>query len=165
MKPKPDTKPKLGLAALLGASLAGLVLVSGCSANPLLINNEAPGLELESLELENSVASARLLVHNRNDETLFIESASLSLELEDSELFSDSWPLRLDIGSRGRENVRLQSRASDRGAARLGALDRGEAASVAYRLLGELVLSNQSNVKVEQRGFLHPVPGQPGRYR
>ncbi|MFN2334877.1 MAG: LEA type 2 family protein [Wenzhouxiangellaceae bacterium] len=142
------------------ALLAGLT--SACSTSPMQIRSEQPTLEIDSLALlQGPRVAIELLVHNRNDHALELESLDLTMSLEQTRLFSNQWPMPLKIGARGRERITLHAPASRDGAARLSEL----AGSLAYQLESTLVLQGQRNAKSQKSDYLHPVPGQPDRFR
>ena len=146
------------------ALVAGLT--SACSTGQMQIRSEEPTLEIDSLALlEGPRVAIELLVHNRNDHSLVLESLGLTMSLDQTRLFSSEWPMPLTIGARGRERITLEAPASRDGASRLSELAGELAGSLAYQLESRLVLQGQRDAKNRKSDFLHPVPGQPDRFR
>ena len=81
--------------------------------------------------------------------------------LDDTALFEHASPTTLEVDPRGRELLQMRLNAQFEGLDRLNNIE----TSQAYRLEGELQFEELRDYPVRLRGFLHPVPGQPGRYR
>ena len=47
----------------------------------------------------------------------------------------------------------------------LPALGSSDTAGVPFELSAEFVIADMRDAEIGQRGFLHPVPGQPGEFR
>ena len=107
----------------------------------------------------------RLLVHNRNDHVLYLSEAAVAMRIDGIELFNAAWQLDLDMGPRGRELISLDASAMQAAAEILSALGPSDAAGVPFELSAEFVIEDMRNAEIGQRGFLHPVPGQPGVFR
>lgn len=140
-------------------------LLTGCHTGPIKVGQEPPTLQVESLRIEQEVVHIGLLVHNRNDHSLFIEKAVVAMRIDGDELFNAGWRLDLDIGPRGRELVGLEAPAMQPAAGRLSDIGATPGTGVAYELSSEIVLGGQRDARKGQQGFLYPVPGQPGHYR
>lgn len=148
-----------------GLLLATVCALAGCSAGPRQIRLEPPTLLVESLRIEDDLVHFRLLVHNRNDHNLNLESAAMAMRVDDAELFNAAWELDLDIGPRGRELLSLDAPAMPIAAEILLALGQSHRANERFELSSEIVIEGQRDAKTVQEGFLHPVPGQPGHFR
>jgi len=139
--------------------LSMTVLLTACGTIP--ITSVAPSIALESVEVDDQDLILNLLIENRNDNTIFLTSAQLALFLEDTLVFDVIWSTSLDISPRGRESIIVSVEAEPAGIEALQSIK----TSGAYQLEGELEFESLNKHSVEVRGFLHPVPGQAGRYR
>lgn len=148
-----------------GAVAVAVCILAGCASGPREIRLEPPTLLVESLRVEDGMAYFRLLVHNRNDHDLFLESAAIAMRIDDAELFNAAWQLDLDIGPRGRELVSLDAPAFPIAAEVLSALGQSSGANVRFAMSSEIAIEGQRDAEIRQDGFLHPVPGQPGHFR
>jgi len=151
---------------LEGGNLAlALCLLAGCASGPHEIRLEPPTVDVESLRVENDTVYFRVLMHNRNDHELFIESAAMAMRIDAAGLFDSAWQLDLDIAPRGRELVSLDAPAMPIAAELLEAIQGSPGASVQFALSGKIVIEGQGDAELEREGFLYPVPGQPGQFR
>ncbi|MBS3822546.1 MAG: hypothetical protein KGY53_01465 [Wenzhouxiangellaceae bacterium] len=144
---------------------AGLCLLAACTAGSMEVRLEPPALQVESLRIENDRVHFRLLVHNRNDHELLLQSAAMSMRIGNAELFDAAWELDLDIGARGRELVRLDAPAMPIGAEILTGLGASPGTSVEFELSSNIAIDGQRDAETVQEGFLFPVPGQAGQFR
>lgn len=122
-------------------------------------------MQVESLRIEDGRVYFRLLVHNRNDHVLYLSEAAVAMRIDDIELFNAAWQLDLDMGPRGRELISLDASAMQAAAEILSALGPSDAAGIPFELSAEFVIEDMRDAEIGQRGFLHPVPGQPGVFR
>ena len=136
-----------------------LTAVVGCGTPQ--INSAPPGLSLESVTVVDRQLQINLMIENRNDDSIFLEAVDLQMVLGDTPLFEHASPRTLEIDPRGREALELVLNANYDGLEILNAIE----TSQVYRLEGKLEFSDIRDYPVRLRGFLHPVPGQPGRYR
>lgn len=150
----------LGVVVL---SLAALLVLAGCG--PVQVRSAPPGTDLDGLSLEGDTLILRLLLDNRNDVPLVLAGARLGLSLDAIEIEAQEWPLDLVIGPRNREAIELRLPASGAIQGALTELDDGLRPSLPYTLDGELRIVDQRDARIDRGGFLHPVPGRPGRYR
>lgn len=146
--------------------LLGLALVAAASGcGPVEVRSAPPGTELDGLAVDGETLVLRVIIDNRNDVPMTIAGSRLGLTLDSIELEGRDWPLDVQIGPRGREAIDLQMPASGAALGLLGELDAGGRASLRYRLEGQLQIVDSRDIRVRRDGFLHPVPGRPGRYR
>jgi len=158
--PTTARRPSPGAIASL---LATLLFLAACG--PVQVRSAPPGTDLDGLVLEGDTLVLRLLVDNRNDVPLALAGARLRLTLDSIEVEAREWPLDLVIGPRNREAIVLRLPASGAVQGTLAELDEGRRASLPYSLVGELRIADKRDAKIDRTGFLHPVPGRPGRYR
>lgn len=146
-------------------SLTVLCVLCACATGPREIRLAPPSLQVESLRIDDGTVHFRLLIHNRNDHVLYLSEAAVAMRVDGSELFNAAWQLDLDMGPRGRELVSLDAPALAAAADILSAPDRFGDAGVPFELSAEFVIEDMRDAEIGQRGFLHPVPGQPGEFR
>jgi len=146
-------------------TLTAICLLCACATGPREIRLEPPSLQVESLRIEDGKVYFRLLVHNRNDHVLYLSEAAVAMRIDGAELFNAAWQLDLDMGPRGRELVSLDAAAVQPAAEALSAAGSSSPAGVPFELSAEFVIADMRDAEIGQRGFLHPVPGQPGEFR
>lgn len=145
--------------------LTAACLLGACAAGAGKIRLEPPSIQVESLRIEDDTVYFRLLVHNRNDHVLYLSEATVTMRIDGSELFNAAWQLDLDMSPRGRELISLDAPAMQAAAKILPGPGPSNTTGVPFELSAELVFGDMRNAEVDQRGFLHPVPGQPGEFR
>ena len=148
------------LVALLALVLLGL---TGCG--PAEVRSAPPGSDLDGVRVEGGMLVLRMIVINRNDVPLSLTGAALEVTLGRETLEPKQWPLSLDLGPRNREAVELQLPATESVLRALDALERGEREPLPYELVGRWTLAQGGDDRIRRNGFLHPVPGRPGRFR
>ena len=148
---------------LLVAALVLLLGLTGCG--PIEVKRAPPGSDLDGVTIDGDTLILKVLVDNRNDVPLTLSGAQLKLTLGGIELEPREWPLNLEIAPRGRESLDLRLPASGTALGLLGELDAGDRPSLRYALDGRLQIADSRDARVKRNGFLHPVPGRPGRYR
>lgn len=151
--------------ARLIVSLTAVCLLCACAMGPREIRLEPPSLQVESLRVEDGKVHFRLLVHNRNDHVIYLSEAAVAMRIDGAELFNAAWQLDLDMGPRGRELVSLDATAMQAAAELLSDGAPTSPAGVPFELSAEIVIADMRDAEIGQRGFLHPVPGQPGEFR
>ena len=147
-------------------ALASLMCLASCASRPGTVSGELPLVNLESLELQDQQLLVDLSIRNLNDQRLEspLREASLTIDGQAAD-FESTLPLTLNISARGRENLRLTATADSATQAALLALADERGQSLPYQLTLTFDGRRASRTPVEQNGFLHPVPGQPGRFR
>ena len=152
--------PRVAIAAVVLCAL-----LAGCSTGPRKVRAEPPGLQVENLAVEPPQVELGLILHNRNDHPITVTGARLTMRVEGELLLEEDWPLALDIGPRLRERVRREASARSDAVRRLENIMAERDASIAFLLTGELRIDGVDDTDRSLRGYLHPVPGQPGRFR
>ncbi|NKI34925.1 LEA type 2 family protein [Wenzhouxiangella sp. XN79A] len=161
-RPAPAHAARSALATLLAA--VGLLLtLAGCG--PVEVRSAPPGSDLDGVRIDGDTLVLRVLVVNRNDVPLALTGAALEVTLGSQTLEPQEWPLALVIGPRSREAVELRLAASDAVLGAFEALQRGERQPLAYELSGRWTSEGSRDGRIQRSGFLHPVPGRPGRFR
>jgi len=143
-----------------------LALVSAaCTSGPIQVRLQQPSLQIESLRAGDDRVHLGLLLHNPNDHAILVEGLQAVLEIDGMRLLERDWMLGLAMDPRGRERLNLQADVQASALQALREFQASGARTVPYRLRAEIQLRGQRNGRVEQPGFLHPVPGQPGNFR
>lgn len=152
---------------LAGGLLATAVgLLAACTTGSMEVRLEPPTLQVESLRMDAGVAHLALLVHNRNDHAMLLESAMLDMRIDGAELFSATRELALDISPRGRERITLDAPALPEGAQILDGSQRSRTGKgLQFELSSQFLIDGQRDAQDTWQGFLYPVPGQPGHFR
>jgi hypothetical protein len=148
------------------ACIAVLALAA-CGGAPRQVSGELPQVLLDGLSLDGERLLFDLGIRNVNDRALDVTSLILQLELDGRAATQrEQHRIDLNITARGREVIRLEAPVDPRGRRLLDELTAGERGSLAYQL--EVEFDGQRRRRLEDtiaRGFLHAVPGQPGRFR
>lgn len=145
--------------------LTAVCLLGACATGPRQIRLEPPSLQVESLRIQDGMVYFRLLVHNLNDHVVYLSEATVSMRIDGTELFNAARQLDLDMGPRGRELISLDAPAGPAAAEILSGLGQSAGAGIPFELSGEFVIEGMGDAQIDQKGFLHPVPGQPGAFR
>jgi len=145
--------------------LAFLGLVAACQTGSNQLKGASMRIEFDALERGGERLTISLLVFNPNDHPVQIERASFDFELDGQRPMTRALALDLDIAPRNRERVQIRLESAPETIHLLESLDAGERTRLAYRLEGELQLRERRPTRTRIEAFLHPVPGQPGRYR
>lgn len=152
---------------LLGAALA----LSACGGGPREVRGELPLITLEGLERQADRIDLQLGLRNVNDRAFYLGEVSLHLSVDGSHLLELVHTPNFEIGARGREVLTLRGQGLADGLQRLDQLELQ--ASPEHEALRSLAWQMQISLSDERgrrsdsevSGFLHPVPGQPGRFR
>lgn len=147
------------------AALGMLVLVAGCSGNVREVVGEPPQIGIDGLVREASGVVVELALRNVNDEALELAAIEIELTLDELTLAAGSRESPLTVSARGREVVRLSLPANQPVLERLDELSGPGVASLRWQMEVDLTTGGGRKYKTQASGWLHPVPGQPRRYR
>lgn len=143
-----------------------VALLVACGGQPRQVSGEVPLISLDGLSLSDEVLELDIRFRNVNDSPLQLPALNLSLALDGEQVVEGSHQRPgVVVTARGREVVRLEIALEARGRQLLEELTRGERDSLAYLLDIEIEGRRRRQGETESRGFLHAVPGQPGRFR
>lgn len=142
-----------------------LALLTACSGNLREVLGEPPQVSLSGLERQAESVTLELSVRNVNDEALRLSGASVDLVLDGQPLAAGSRELTLRISARGRETLRFSLPAEPDGLEALQRLAKGGANRLPWTLQARLTTEGGRDRVTEAEGWLHPVPGQPDRFR
>jgi hypothetical protein len=162
--PDPTLHLSTPARALLAAlSMVALLALGGCG--PVEVRSAPPGSDLDGVAIDGDQLVLRLLLINRNDIPLTVDGVELDITLGAEERIQRNWPLALVLGPRNREAIELRLAVPPAVLAELNALERGERGPLEYALDGYWSLEGTRDGRIERSGYLHPVPGRPGRFR
>ena len=146
-----------------------MLVLAGCQAHGDKLLGIPPRLELESLRLVEDASVARIelviLLFNPNDIPVEVDDLRLEFSLDEQDGLEFGRALQLDIGARNRERVRLTAEASAALVGRLRSLRDSGQGPMPYQLRGELAFNGARPSPIGLSDFLHPMPGQPNRFR
>lgn len=155
----PPVRPAFGLFMLV-------MLLAACGGNARQVSGEVPLVSLDGLGLSENTLELDIRIRNINDSSLELPTLTLSLTLDGQYVVQGRrlYP-SVVIAARGREVIRMETDLNARGRQLLEELARGDRDSLAYQLDLEFEGRRRRQEDPEVRGFLHAVPGQPGRFR
>jgi len=152
-----------------GVLLLLILLLAGCKTYGDKLLGIPPRLELESLRLVEGAPAARvelvILLLNPNDIPVEVEDLQLEFSLDEQGALEFGRALQLDIGARNRERIRLTAEAPTALVGQLRTLRDSGQGAMPYELRGELTVAGTRATRVGLSDFLHPMPGQPNRFR
>jgi len=146
-------------------ALLALLILAGCSGNLRDVVGEPPQADVDGMTREGDRIMVDLALRNVNDEALELAVVDLELRLDETPPATGRKETPLRISARGREVLELALEAGPAARARLDALEAGEAPGLRWQMNLVLVAAGGKRLETETRGWLHPVPGQPGRFR
>jgi len=151
---------------------AALTLLSACASGPREVRGELPLITLDGLERRDAGITLLLGLRNINDRPFPLTEVEVQLRVGGELLLSVIHTPDFELGPRGREVLVLRGPGQDAG---LRTLDRLEPAAAQNDVIAlgsidwsmDLRLNDERGRSrtTESSGFLHPVPGQPGRFR
>ena len=155
----PPVRPTVSLLMLL-------FLLVACGGNARQVSGEVPLVSLDGLGLSENTLLLDIRIRNINDSSLELPTLTLSLTLDGQQVVERrTLQPGVVIAARGREVIRVETPIGPRGRQLLEELTLAERTSLAYQLDLEFEGRRRRQEDPESRGFLHAVPGQPGRFR
>ncbi|TVS12009.1 MAG: hypothetical protein EA419_06325 [Wenzhouxiangella sp.] len=159
------------LIRLLAAVLA--ISISACASGPRQVRGELPLVSVDSLTRHNGEITLLLAFRNVNDRAFPLNDIGIDMRLNEAKLVDTAHTPGIEISARSREVVRVRIPALAPGLAVLDQIaggspadeDRPGLVSAAWQLELTLIDERGRSRETEASGFLHPVPGQPGRFR
>jgi len=152
---------------LVGAALALVLALSGCSGAPNRpVRGEAPLVALDSLSVDDHRLIAGIRLVNLNDRPLEFDELGLKIVFGGrSSLTVERWPATFALSARGREvfEVPLEVDLADHPG--LVELRNGAIERLSWSLILTHFRGKKSIELARGRGYLHPVPGSPDRFR
>ena len=159
-------------ARLVSATVL-LALLAACASGSRQVSGELPLVTLEGLERQNEQITLLLGLRNINDRTLPLTEVKVELSSGDDQIVTARHQPDFEIGPRGREVFSLRASGEPAGLALLDRFSPGAGERNGREQPGPINWTMQVHLTddrgrtrtTEARGFLHPVPGQPGRFR
>ena len=150
-----------------------LALVSACASSPRQVRGELPLVTLDGLQREDDQVILSLGLRNINDQALPLSELEVRLSVGGGLLLNVVHLPDFEIGPRGREVLTLRGRGDAAGLQVLERLesaagrgtDQGLASSTDFAMTVRLANARGRSRTAEVSGFVHPVPGRPGRFR
>jgi LEA14-like dessication related protein len=140
-------------------------LFTGCAGNFRDVTDEPPQASIDGIERQGDTVRVELALGNVNDVPMRLSSVDLELTLDGVPLASGRRDTALMISANGREVLRIALPAEARGLDRLDRLSTGDAARLPWTMNLALGISEGPDRRTRTEGWLHPVPGQPDRFR
>lgn len=141
-----------------------ICLLAACG-NLRDVTGEPPLAGIDGLERQGSELVIDLALRNVNDMPMRLSAVEIELELAGQPLVSGREDAPIRISARGREVLRLNMTGHAAGLGQLETLAESERASLPWTLQLTLIDDNDRFKRANAQGWLHPVPGQPGRFR
>lgn len=154
-------------------TVIAMALVTACGSGSRQVRGELPLVTLDALERQGERITLFVGLRNINDGPLPLGEVEVRLRIDGVGLVSVVQAPEIEIGPRGREVLTLRGRGDAEGLTVLDRLDPRSAGANGPSALNnlswhmELRLADERGRSrtAEISGFLHPVPGQPGRFR
>lgn len=141
-----------------------ICLLTACG-NIRNVSGEPPLAGIDGLERQGEELVIELALRNVNDVSMQLSAVEIELGLAGQPLAAGREETPLTISARGREVLRLQMIGREAGMEQLEGLARGERTSLPWTLQLTLIDDNERFKRASAQGWLHPVPGQPDRFR
>lgn len=141
------------------------LIVCACAGGLREIKGEAPLVSLGRLELQAENLTLDLAIRNLNDQSFELSAVSLRVMLDEEPLTHGRHEMSLHVSARGREVLHLSMPATQAGLKRLEQLAAGEVQQLPWSLEATLSFVDAREQDTMTTGWLHRVPGQPGRFR
>lgn len=141
-----------------------ICLLAACG-NIRNVSGEPPLAGIDGLQRQGNELVIDLALRNVNDLPMKLSAVEIELALAGQPLAAGREDIPLRISARGREVLRLKMIGREAGMNRLEALAQGERSSLPWTLQLTLIDDNERFKRASAQGWLHPVPGQPDRFR
>ena len=146
-------------------SVALMAVLIACTGQPHRISDQAPLLDIDSLEIGEDGLVIALAIRNLNDQAAEFSALDLRLSLEGELLAESARREAFYISARSRELLRIKTNAEPSGLDQLESLGRGEHSSLRWEATATLTDPRGRQIQIDEDGWLHAVPGHPARFR
>ena len=147
------------------ALYACLLGLAACAGNYRDVVDEPPQAAIDGIERQAGGLVIELALRNVNDEPMTLASVAMTIELDGAPLTTARRETPLVVSARGREVLRLRVPAERAGLARLDRLGSGQVTRLPWTMDLTLGIDGGRDRETRTEGWLHPVPGQPDRFR
>lgn len=149
------------------------ILLTACASGPRQVRGELPLITLDGLERDGERMTLSVGLRNINDSPFPLTKVEVQLSSGDQRLLSVAHEPDFEISPRGREVLTFQGTGEPDGLRLLDQFDPHTAGRDNQQVFRRIEWSMQVQLSdergrtrtTEASGFLHPVPGQPGRFR
>ncbi len=153
-------------STLFSAALV-LTALTACASGPRGVTGELPQVTLDGLERQEEQITLLLGLRNINDRPLPLTEVEVELNSGDARIVTATHRPDFEIGARGREVLRMDGNAEPEGLRLLEPATNGNTrpGRISWSMQVHLTDERGRSRTTEASGYLHPVPGQPGRFR
>jgi len=165
---QPGSPISPGAATLFrcGLVLALALVLMGCSGAPIRISGQPPVIGLDGLAFDDQRMIMTIRLINNNDQPIALGRLGLSLALNDqAAIRSAPRTGRVTIDPRSRELLQFRFALRPELIEDLQALQNGARNNLPWQLDLLEMEGESERILTNQRGFLHAVPGQAGKFR
>ena len=150
-----------------------LALLTACASGPRQVRGELPLVALDGLERQGDRITLLLGLRNINDSALPLTEVEVRLRIDGVSLITVAYAPNFESGPRGREVLTLRGTGEPAGLELLDRFDPNIGTESGHQVLTSIAWTMEVDLgdergrtrTAEASGFLHPVPGQPGRFR
>lgn len=146
-------------------ALPALLFVAGCSGDLRDVVGEPPLAGIDGVTRDGDRIIVDLALRNVNDRAMELSAVEIQLRLDEKPPAAGRKETMLRISARGREVLAVVLDVEPVLQSRLDALEAGEVPGLPWQMDLVLVGADGKRRETDARGWLHPVPGQPGRFR
>lgn len=150
---------------LITIAAIALGLATACTSSHKRIKGEAPLTSIDSMERSGDMVLVDLAIRNINDRSIEFTAIDVDLKLADIPLGRGRHEFGITVSARSREVVRVALDPSAEAIEVLEELAGGSRAAATWQMTLELHHPRGGSIDAENEGWLHPVPGQPDRFR
>lgn len=150
---------------LFSLAVVVLCLAVACGSSQKRIKGEPPLTSIDSMERNGDLVLVDLAIRNINDRSIEFTAIDLDLSLADMPLGSGRHKFGITVSARSREIVRVALDPSPEAVEVLEELAGGSRTAVTWQMNLVLHHPRGGSIDTENDGWLHPVPGQPNRFR
>lgn len=150
---------------LFSIALVVLCLAAACGSSHKRIKGEPPLTSIDSMERNGDLVLVDLAIRNINDRSIEFTAIEVDLTLADVPLGRGRQEFGITVSARSREVVRVALDPSPEAIEVLEDLARGNRAAVTWQMNLVMHHPRGGSIDTENDGWLHPVPGQPDRFR
>lgn len=150
---------------LFSIAVVVLCLAAACASSHKRIKGEPPLTSIDSMERNGDLVLVDLAIRNINDRSIEFTAIDLDLTLADVPMGRGRHEFGITVSARSREVIRVALDPSDEAIGVLEDLAGGSRTAVTWQMNLVLHHPRGGSIDTENDGWLHPVPGQPDRFR
>lgn len=146
-----------------GAILLATLVCVGCG--PQIIKGRPPFVSISGMSMIEDRLSADFDISNENGVPMTITSIDISVRVNEVEITRHDRDFNLTIDANSIEEVHVEKLPDEFTRSLLESLDKREVNNLPFDLNGQVLTSEDGNLRFEHKGYLYPVPGKPGHFR